>query len=102
MTTRKLNEQLISKVINESVDGGVPMSYNVHFTSERVMLFFGVVPQSHRDALEFQIREQTGGAWVNSPEVAAMVGAQMAISLPELIDKLKSRLENELSENVHM
>lgn len=97
--TEQLNEQLISKVINEPVDGSVPMSYYVHFTAERVMLFFGVVPKSHRDALESLIYEQTNGSWVSSPEVAAMVGAKMAIGLPALIDKLKFRLDNELSEN---
>lgn len=97
----QLNEQLISEVINEPVDGGIPMSYYVHFTAERVMLFFGVVPKSHRDALESLIHDQTNGSWVNSPEVASMVGAKMAIGLPSLIDKLKSRLEKELSENAY-
>jgi hypothetical protein len=93
----QINENIINKVINASVDGGVSTSYYVHCTAERVMLFFGVIPQTHRDTLVSLIQEQTNGSWVNDSEIAAMVGAKMAIGLPELLQRFKARLENELS-----
>lgn len=93
----QLNENIISTVINASVDGVVPTSYYVHCTADSVMLYFGVIPKSHRDVLESLIMEQTNGSWVNDSGIATMVGAKMAIGLPERLNRFKVRLENELS-----
>lgn len=93
----EITEDIISKVINEPVGGGYSTSYCVHTTAERVMLFFGLIPLSHREVIESLIKEQTKGEWVNDPEIAAMVGAKMAISLPALHKSFKVRLVSALS-----
>ena len=95
----EINEDIINKVINEPVGGGYSTSYCVHWTAERVMLVFGLIPLSHREALESLIEKQTKDEWINDPEIAAMVGAKMAISLPALHKSFKVRLDSALSEN---
>ena len=92
MADQNLRETIINKVLNESVDGGTTTSYQVLCTAERVMLFFGALPGSHRDALTDLIGRQTDGLWVSSEEVARIVGARLAIGHPDLLEKLKARL----------
>lgn len=99
MNDKNSRESIINKVMNESVDGGTSTSYHVHCTAERVMLFFGVLPRSHGDALSDLIDSQTSGKWVTSESIASMVGAKMAIGHPELLDKFQSRLKEELQSN---
>jgi hypothetical protein len=96
MEEKNLNETIINKVLSETVSGGTPTSYQVLCTAERVMLFFGVLPGSHRDALTELIGKQTEDRWVSSKEIAGLVGARLAIGHPELLDKLKGRLINAL------
>jgi hypothetical protein len=60
------------------------------------MLVFGLIPGSDRVALESMLEKQTNGEWVNDPEIAAMVGAKMAFSLPVLHKNFKIRLESAL------
>jgi len=84
---KKLDENSINKIINAPVDGGVATSYQVHCTSDRVMLFFGVIPKSHMDVLESLINEQTDGTWIRDSEIASMVGAEAAIGLPVMLKK---------------
>lgn len=92
-------EEIINNVLSSPFNGGVPTSYQVHFTAERVMLIFGVVPKTHKDELEALILRETDSSWVNSPELASMVGARLAIGLPELIEQLKARLNEALSQS---
>lgn len=99
MNDKNSLENIINKIINESVDGGTSTSYHVHCTAERVMLFFGVLPKSHRDALNDLIDSQTSGKWVTSESIASMVGAKMAIGHPESLEKFQSRLKEEMQRN---
>jgi len=95
----RIEDKIISRVINESVDGGTPMSYSVHFTSERVMLLFGVSPEPHRDALRYLIEEQTSGEWKDDHELAEEMGAKMAVGLPGCLEQLRTRLYAASSKN---
>jgi len=99
MNDKNSRESIINKIMNQSVDGAISTSYNVHCTAERVMLFFGVIPKSHRDALSDLIDSQTDGKWVTSENIASMVGATLAIGHPELLDKFQIRLKEELQRN---
>lgn len=99
MKDKDLLEKILNKVMSENVDGGTSTSYHVHCTAERVMLFFGVLPKSHRDALSDLIDSQTSGKWVTSESIASIVGAKMAIGHPESLEKFQSRLEDEMQRN---
>lgn len=99
MNDTNSRENIINKVMNESIDGGTSTSYHVYCTAERVMLFFGVLPKSHRDALSDLIDSQTSGKWITSESIASMVGAKMAIGHPDSLDKFLARLKDEMQRN---
>lgn len=93
----EIDKDIVDKVINASVGGGVPSSYTVHCTAERVMLVFGFIPGSDRVALESMVEKQTQGKWVNDSEIADLVGVKMAIGHPAQHEILKNRLDNALA-----
>lgn len=86
------SEDLITTVIHANHLGGSATSYTVHYTAERVMLVFGLFPGQHRDTLTSLISHQTDGAWIEDSELANLVGAKLALGLPQAIKSLKERL----------
>lgn len=93
----KLSTDLVNKVISASIDGGSPREYRVVFTAERVMLVFGQLPGEHREALQALISRQTDGKWKDHSELASMIGAELVVGLPELVEKLAYRFLIEAS-----
>jgi hypothetical protein len=82
----------VKAVISAGVDGGMPNSYCVYSTAERVFLVFGCYHGSHKEAFLKFIADQTDNTWVTDEIIAKKVGAVLAIGRPRVLEKFNQRL----------
>lgn len=85
----------ITKVLNDSRLGEIPISYTVHYTAERVMIIFGNLPGQHKEAFMELISKQTNNRWIESKNIAQITDAKLVIGSPDAITSLIERLEKE-------
>ena len=80
------NAEHLRRMIEE--DESLKTSYTVHCYAGKVILFNGVIINSHFNAILKEVIYNTGEGWTSSDQIAKLFGASKAIVNKELLKYL--------------
>lgn len=87
-----MDEKILTILKEHTVGKAPPTCYEVYFTTEGVMVVFGVFNGQHKQALKEFIDYKTNNTWIEDIKLAEEINAQFVMGLPAQLDRLKQRL----------